>query len=69
MQKVHSAIQKSWNIDDIKWNWRDFVPFKISLAVLYSIVWIWGLTGNFLNIKSVGIFNCHNLQYMKYHIH
>ena len=48
MQKVHPEKQKSWNIEFLKWNWRDFAPFKISLAVLYSIVWIWDLTGKVL---------------------
>ena len=35
-------------IHDFKSAWHHYAPFKISLLVLYSIVWISGLTGKVL---------------------
>ena len=46
LRKVYPTYQKYYIIEIFKWNWRDFPPFKISLATLYSIVWTWGLKGN-----------------------
>ena len=48
MKKISLAGQKSMVIVRLKWQWRNFAPFKISLSVLYSMMWIWGLTGNIL---------------------
>ena len=46
MRKVYPTLHKYYSIAIFKSSWRDFAPIKISLAVLYSIVWIWDLTGN-----------------------
>ena len=59
MGKVFLTLQKFTIIDQFKWNWREFACFKISLAVLYSIVWIWGLTGNSFYHLIGWCFNCH----------
>ena len=48
LRKVYPTYQKDRIIETFKLLWRDFAPFKISLATLYSIVWIWGLTGKVL---------------------
>ena len=48
IKKVMPAIQRSWNTDYLKIYWHKFATFKTCLAVLYSIVWIWGITGKVL---------------------
>ena len=56
MEKVYHTYQKFNIINTFKWTWREFAPFKISLAVLYSVVWIWGLAGNILKHLSLLLF-------------
>ena len=56
MHKFWPTVQKYANLLTVKLNWRFYAPFKISLLVLYSIVWIWGLTGKILEHLSVVIF-------------
>ena len=48
MWKVNRIVFKSWNIRLLRIYWLEHAPFKISLVILYSIVWIWGLTGKIL---------------------
>ena len=45
IRKVIPTAQRHSIVELSKWNWHDSAPFKTSLAVLYGIVWIWGLTG------------------------
>ena len=60
MEKVYHTYQKFNVINTFKWTWREFAPFKIFLTVLYSVVWIWGLTGKpHKRLKLSGYFKCH----------
>ena len=48
VRKVVPTYHKYLNIVLHKFNWHNLATFKICLSVLYSIVWIWGLTGKVL---------------------
>ena len=58
IRRVFPTYQKDHIIRDFEYNWHWHAPFKISLSVLYSIVWIWGLTGNsFKHLHLFGFFH------------